>query len=77
MNLFDDAFCQRSVYFQQVCSHIAFITSDSWVVRSNIEQRIKEKIDSVGVPLKDWNVSINCGIKTGFNDAFIITGNQR
>ena len=66
-----------SVYFQQVCSHIAFITSDSWVVRSNIEQKIKEKIDSVGVPLKDWNVSINYGIKTGFNDAFIITGNQR
>lgn len=66
-----------SVYFQQVCSRIAFITSDSWVVRSNIEQRIKEKIDSVGVPLNNWNVSINYGIKTGFNDAFIITGNQR
>lgn len=46
-------------------------------MRSNIEQKIKEKIDSVGVPLKDWNVSINYGIKTGFNDAFIITGNQR
>ncbi|MDE7292660.1 MAG: type II restriction endonuclease, partial [Treponemataceae bacterium] len=44
---------------------------------SLIEQSIKRKIESVGVPLKDWNISINYGIKTGFNDAFIITKEKR
>jgi hypothetical protein len=44
---------------------------------SPIEQRIKAKIQEVGRPLKDWKVNINYGIKTGFNDAFIITGEKR
>ena len=42
-----------------------------------IEQSIKRKIESVGVPLKDWNIQINYGIKTGYNDAFIITSQKR
>jgi hypothetical protein len=33
---------------------------------------IKKKIEEVGKPLKEWNVKINYGIKTGFNEAFII-----
>ena len=37
-----------------------------------MEQRIKEKIEKVGVPLKDWDIQINYGIKTGCNEAFII-----
>ena len=31
----------------------------------------------MGVPLKDWDIQINYGIKTGFNDAFIITTEKR
>lgn len=31
----------------------------------------------MGKPLKDWNIQINYGIKTGFNDAFIINGAKR
>lgn len=50
-----------------------FNASDSWVILSPIEQSIKKKIMSVGTPLKDWDVQINYGIKTGFNDAFIIS----
>ncbi|MDQ1085573.1 hypothetical protein [Siphonobacter sp. SORGH_AS_1065] len=26
----------------------------------------------MGIPLKDWNVQINYGVKTGYNEAFII-----
>lgn len=29
------------------------------------------------MPLKDWDIQINYGIKTGFNDAFIITTEKR
>ena len=54
-----------------------FSTSDSWVVLSPIEQSIKKKIEAVGMPLKDWNIQINYGIKTGFNDAFIISTEKR
>ncbi len=54
-----------------------FDTSDSWVILSPIEQSIKRKIEAVGVPLKDWDIQINYGIKTGYNEAFIITTEKR
>ena len=47
-------------------------SSESWVVLSPMEQSIKSKVERKGKPLKDWNISINYGIKTGFNEAFII-----
>ena len=38
---------------------------------------IKKRIEVMGVPLKDWNVSINRGVLTGFNEAFIINGKTK
>lgn len=43
-----------------------------WNTLSAIEQSIMEKMETAGTPLKEWDVSINYGIKTGDNDAFII-----
>ena len=54
-----------------------FSTSDSWVILSPIEQSIKRKIEAVGTPLKDWDIQINYGIKTGCNEAFIISTEKR
>ena len=34
--------------------------------------KVKEKIDSFGKTLEEWNIEINRGILTGLNDAFII-----
>ncbi len=34
-------------------------------------------MESVGTPLKDWDIQINYGIKTGANEAFIITTEKR
>ncbi|MDR0566322.1 MAG: Eco57I restriction-modification methylase domain-containing protein, partial [Prevotellaceae bacterium] len=65
-----------SVFFRQASSACRF-GAESWVILSPIEQRIKAKIEAVGTPLKDWDISINYGIKTGFNDAFIISGEKR
>ena len=53
----------------ELCS---FDGSDSWVILSPIEKSIKRKIEAVGTPLKDWDIQINYGIKTGCNEAFII-----
>ena len=47
------------------------------MILSPVEQSIKRKIEAIGTPLKDWDISINYGIKTGANDAFIIDGAKR
>lgn len=62
------------VYFKEHASKISFKTDDSWVVLSEIEQRIKAKIEAVGTPLKEWDIKIYRGILTGYNEAFIIDG---
>ena len=66
-----------SDYVQQQSVECRFDSSDSWVILSSIEQSIKRKIESIGTPLKDWDIQINYGIKTGFNDAFIISTEKR
>ncbi|MGI5111598.1 Eco57I restriction-modification methylase domain-containing protein [Treponema putidum] len=50
---------------------------NSWVILSDIEQRIKQKIEAVGTPLKEWNIKIYRGILTGCNEAFIINKEKR
>jgi len=50
---------------------------NSWVILSDIEQRIKQKIEAVGRPLKEWDIKIYRGILTGCNDAFIINKEKR
>jgi hypothetical protein len=62
---------------QQNAIECQFTASTSWVVLSPIEQRIKEKIEAVGIPLKDWNINIYRGVLTGCNEAFVITGEKR
>ena len=44
---------------------------------SPIEQSIKRKIESVGTPLKDWDINIYRGVLTGCNEAFIISTEKR
>ena len=43
-----------------------------WSVLSITEHGILDKMRLKGTALKEWDVSINYGIKTGFNKAFII-----
>lgn len=53
------------------------LSTGPWFIGSNAEQRLKEKIEHIGKPLKDWGVKINYGIKTGLDEAFIITTEKR
>ncbi len=48
-----------------------------WIICTPAEFALKEKIERIGVPLKEWDISINYGIKTGCNDAFIIDNETR
>ena len=51
--------------------------SESWSILSDIERSIKQKVETVGVPLREWDVQIYRGILTGYNDAFIISSEKR
>ena len=68
---------ELSLYVSQHAQTTQFKNADSWVILSDIEQRIKAKIEAIGTPLKNWDIQINYGIKTGFNDAFIINGEKK
>ena len=54
-----------------------FKVGDSWAILSEIERIIKDKIERIGVPLKNWNIKISRGILTGCNEAYIIDREKR
>lgn len=58
-------------------SENSFDGDDSWIILTPIEYSIKKKIESIGTPLKDWDVTIFRGVLTGCNEAFIITTEKR
>lgn len=47
-------------------------SKEPWVIGDEIHTLIKPKIISMGTPLIHWDISIDYGIKTGYNEAFII-----
>ena len=66
-----------SDFVQQQHTICNFSNEGSWVILSPIEQSIKQKIETVGTPLKDWDIKIYRGVLTGYNDAFIISTEKR
>lgn len=54
-----------------------YLTEEAWTFQKPEIYKIKEKIEKTGKPLKEWPVKIYYGIKTGFNEAFIIDGEKR
>ena len=72
-----DSLKNLSDFVQQQHTICTFTNEESWVILSPIEQSIKQKIESVGTPLKDWDIKIYRGVLTGYNDAFIISTEKR
>ena len=66
-----------SDYVQTHCQYSTFRTEETWTILSDIEQGIKQKVESIGIPLKDWDIEIYRGVLTGYNDAFIISSEKR
>ena len=66
-----------SDYVQTHSVLTSFNSSNSWSILSDIEVSIKNKVESIGAPLKEWNIQINYGVKTGFNEAFIVDTQKR
>jgi hypothetical protein len=53
------------------------LQEESFVIVKHDLAKIKKRIENVGVPLKDWDISIYRGILTGLNEAFIINGKKK
>jgi adenine-specific DNA-methyltransferase len=53
------------------------LSNNGWTLGDDKVLSLKEKIEKVGKPLKEWDVKIYFGIKTGYNDAFIIDTETR
>ena len=49
----------------------------AWVILNSAQRALQEKIEQGGTPLKDWAVEIHYGIKTGYNEAFLLSTQQR
>ena len=64
-------------YFNENKTKLKNLSSDTWFIGSNAEINLKKKIEEKGLPLKDWDIKINYGIKTGYNEAFIIDKKTR
>ncbi|WP_447390333.1 type IIG restriction enzyme/methyltransferase [Helicobacter pylori] len=53
------------------------LSTESFIFANTTLLDLRDKMESVGTPLKDWDIQINYGIKTGANEAFIITTEKR
>jgi adenine-specific DNA-methyltransferase len=53
------------------------LSNNGWTLGDDKVLSLKEKIEKVGKPLKDWDVKIYRGITTGCNDVFIIDTETR
>ncbi|EAH8850581.1 class I SAM-dependent DNA methyltransferase [Campylobacter lari] len=54
------------------------LSKESFTFNDENINALKAKIEKHGTPLKDWHgLNINYGIKTGYNEAFIITTEKR
>ncbi|UOS56568.1 class I SAM-dependent DNA methyltransferase [Helicobacter pylori] len=53
------------------------LSTESFIFANASFLDLRDKMESVGTPLKDWDIQINYGIKTGANEAFIITTEKR
>ncbi|WRD24315.1 class I SAM-dependent DNA methyltransferase [Helicobacter pylori] len=53
------------------------LSTESFIFANATLLDLRDKMESVGTPLKDWDIQIYRGILTGANEAFIITTEKR
>ncbi len=53
------------------------LNKEVWTILDPLQASIKKKMETIWIPLKDWDIQINYGIKTWYNDAFIIDSKKK
>lgn len=56
---------------------LSSLNHNAWVVGERDIYNIKEFVEQQGTPLNKWDIVINYGLKTGLNEAFIISGAEK
>jgi len=62
----------ESIEFNQID-----LMEEAWSIFDKQTMKIKKKIEYMGEPLSKWNVKINYGLISGFNEAFVIDKDAR
>ncbi|MBK7039661.1 MAG: hypothetical protein IPH46_04045 [Bacteroidetes bacterium] len=57
-------------YYNNNAVKITNPNDDGWIILEKQDFKIKSLIENNGIKLKEWNVEINYGFKTGFNIPF-------
>lgn len=68
---------QLNAYVQANAIFIDNPDGDAWIAHSRQEYELIQKIEKQGEPISKWEIKINRGVLTGYNEAFIITKAQR
>ncbi|GAA9606514.1 class I SAM-dependent DNA methyltransferase [Helicobacter pylori] len=53
------------------------LSTESFIFANTSLLDLRDKMEGIGTPLKDWDIQINYGIKTGANEALIIPTEKR
>ncbi len=60
-------------YVRHNTYQLTALNQNSWVIGERDELDIKGRVEEQGTPLEQWDIRINYGLKTGLNDAFIVS----
>ncbi len=73
-NLSDDYMLGSSLSAYFELNHFDFVVPETseWFIGNQAQGKLKAKIETQGKQLKEFDIRINFGIKTGYNAAFII-----
>jgi type I restriction-modification system DNA methylase subunit len=77
INLNEEKDFKDFAIYEQLAVEVNFKNNEAWSIENPIEKNIKQKLKLKGTPIKKWDIQINYGIKTGYNQAFIITKEKR
>jgi hypothetical protein len=55
----------------------SYSPQSAWTILEKEKFQIKTKVENQGIAIKNWEISINYGIKTGLNEAFVIDGSKK
>lgn len=73
-------FTDPATLSQYVVSHAipcVYAGDETWIIMPQQQRAIKHKVEAQGTPLKDWDITINRGILTGYDTAFFVIAAQR
>ena len=61
----------------RIASPCEFDSDDGWAILKPEEFSVFRKMEAHGTPIRDLDIRINYGIKTGLNEAFVVDGEVR